>query len=163
MRVAERLEEFRKEKGLTQKELSKLSGVPLGTYVKIINGATKDPTIETARLLVTTLGKTLDELCDINKEGLSRDAIEVAGFYELAEQETKNGVRRFLGLREYREPRKPMVRMHPAAYGGGAESVDIPKESLDRLRTAMEVRTTMELLVAKEEKKRKARGKWRFR
>lgn len=59
-----KIEQFRKEKGITQKELSLLSGVPLGTLTKIITGETSDPKLETIKAITRALGCTLDELGD---------------------------------------------------------------------------------------------------
>ena len=41
--------EYKKRLGLTTEELSKRSGVPVGTLNKILSGATRDPKLETQR------------------------------------------------------------------------------------------------------------------
>ena len=43
----ERINEYKKKMGLTTEDLSRLSGVPIGTLNKILSGATKDPKLET--------------------------------------------------------------------------------------------------------------------
>lgn len=60
----EKIDMFKKERGLTNEELSKLSGVPKATIDKITSGATKDPKLETIKALVYCLGHTLDDLDD---------------------------------------------------------------------------------------------------
>lgn len=63
----EKIDVFKKERGLTNEELSKLSGVPKATIDKITSGATKDPKLETIKALVCCLGHTLDDLDDTKK------------------------------------------------------------------------------------------------
>lgn len=63
----EKIDVFKKERGLTNEELSKLSGVPKATIDKITSGATKDPKLETIKALVYCLGHTLDDLDDTKK------------------------------------------------------------------------------------------------
>lgn len=60
----EKINLFRREKGLSVEELSKLSGVPLGTLSKITAGITKNPNLETVKAIVSALGLTLDDLED---------------------------------------------------------------------------------------------------
>jgi len=62
----EKINLIRKEKGLTTKQLSERSGVPLGTLNKILSGTTKDPKLETLKAIVKVLECSLDDLNDIN-------------------------------------------------------------------------------------------------
>ncbi len=48
---------------LTQEELAKLSGMPLGTLSRIINGRT-NPTIKTLEKIANALGVTVKDLFD---------------------------------------------------------------------------------------------------
>jgi len=41
-----------------------LSGVPIGTLNKILNGTTKDPKLETLKALAKVLGCTMDDFKD---------------------------------------------------------------------------------------------------
>ena len=50
--------------GITTEELSRRSGVPLGTLNKILSGATKDPKLETLKAIARVLGCTLDDFDD---------------------------------------------------------------------------------------------------
>lgn len=55
---------LKKEKGYTTEQLSRLSGVPVGTLNKILNGATKDPKLETLKALSKVLGCSLNDFGD---------------------------------------------------------------------------------------------------
>ncbi len=56
------LKQKRLEKGLTQQELMRLSGVPQSIISDIENGATQNPRVETMRRLAAALNCTVDEL-----------------------------------------------------------------------------------------------------
>lgn len=60
----EYIKEVKKKKGLTNQELSKLSGIPVGTLNKILSGHTPDPQFETVKALCRALGISLAELDD---------------------------------------------------------------------------------------------------
>ena len=62
----EKINEYKKKLGLTTEELSKLSGVPIGTLNKILSGATKDPKLETLKSIARVLGLTLNDFDDNN-------------------------------------------------------------------------------------------------
>ena len=57
---------IKKERGITTETLSKLSGVPVGTLNKILNGETKDPKLETLKAIARVLGCTLDDFDDVH-------------------------------------------------------------------------------------------------
>lgn len=58
----EKINEMRKERGLSLDELSKKSGIPKGTLSKITAGITKNPSVETIKAIVYSMGYTLDDL-----------------------------------------------------------------------------------------------------
>ena len=60
----EKIAELKKKKGLTNEELSSLSGVPKGTVDKILSGVTKDPKLETLKAIARVLECTLDDFDD---------------------------------------------------------------------------------------------------
>jgi transcriptional regulator with XRE-family HTH domain len=60
----EKIAEYKKKLGLTTEELSKQSGVPLGTLNKILSGDTKDPKLGTLKAIAKVLGCTLDDFDD---------------------------------------------------------------------------------------------------
>ena len=57
----EKIIEYKKKLGLTTEDLSKMSGVPIGTLNKILSGATKDPKLETLKSIARVLGLTLND------------------------------------------------------------------------------------------------------
>jgi transcriptional regulator with XRE-family HTH domain len=52
---------LKKQKGLTSEELAKLSGVPIGTLNKILNGQSKNPQLETLAALARVLECSIDD------------------------------------------------------------------------------------------------------
>lgn len=60
----EKISELKKKLGLTNEELSRLSGVPKGTIDKILSGVTKDPKLETLKAIARVLGCALDDFND---------------------------------------------------------------------------------------------------
>ena len=62
----EKISIYKKRLGITTEELSNLSGIPIGTLNKILNGTTKDPKLETLKALARVFNCTLDEFDDIN-------------------------------------------------------------------------------------------------
>ena len=60
----DKIVELKKKMGLTNEELSTLSGVPKGTVDKILSGVTKDPKLETLKAIARVLGCTLDDFDD---------------------------------------------------------------------------------------------------
>lgn len=61
--------EKREEKGLSQNQLSKLSGVPQSVISDIESGKTKDPRIKTLISIANALETTVSELIDTKKAG----------------------------------------------------------------------------------------------
>lgn len=55
---------IKKEKGMTSKQLSEKSKVPIGTLNKILNGQTKNPAYETIFALAKALDCSVDMFCD---------------------------------------------------------------------------------------------------
>ena len=76
---------LKKEKGLTTEQLSKESGVPIGTLNKILNGTTKDPKLETLKALARVLGCSLDEFDDTSKSKNDKTPIQFATAKEATE------------------------------------------------------------------------------
>lgn len=58
------IRELKTRKGLTTKQLSELSSVPLGTLNKILSGTTKDPQLETLRAIANALGCRVEDFVD---------------------------------------------------------------------------------------------------
>lgn len=60
----DKINEYKKLLGITTEELSRRSGVPIGTLNKILSGATKDPKLETLKAIARVLGLTLNDFDD---------------------------------------------------------------------------------------------------
>lgn len=60
--LAKNLQNLRKEKGLTQEELAKDSGIAYATLVKLEQGLLVNPTLKTLQKLADVFKITIDEL-----------------------------------------------------------------------------------------------------
>lgn len=60
--LTENIKKYRKQLGLSQRELSKISGVPLSMITKIEQGVSTQPTIQTVAKLSKTMGIPIDKL-----------------------------------------------------------------------------------------------------
>lgn len=74
----EYIKSIKRERGLTNEMLSKLSGVPIGTLNKILSGNTPDPQFETVKSICNALGISLSDLDghegrDVNSKYTSSD------------------------------------------------------------------------------------------
>ena len=84
---------IRKAKNMTVLELSKQSGVPVGTLNKILAGTTQDPKLETLKALARVLNCKLDDFNDTKPyhqvQSLTADAMELLECYQLCDAEDK--------------------------------------------------------------------------
>lgn len=62
MPIAGNLKKYRKKKGVSQDKLSKLADITYNTIIKLESGATKNPRVETLRLIAVALGVSVDDL-----------------------------------------------------------------------------------------------------
>lgn len=62
MSIAKNLKKYRSKKGVSQDKLSKLADVTYNTIIKLESGATKNPRVETLRLIAKALGTSVDDL-----------------------------------------------------------------------------------------------------
>ncbi|MGN1134700.1 MAG: helix-turn-helix domain-containing protein [Oscillospiraceae bacterium] len=60
----ERINEYKKEKGLTNKKISELTGISVSSLDKITSGDNTNPKLETVRLICNALGCKLSDLLD---------------------------------------------------------------------------------------------------
>ena len=60
----EKISEYKRELRITTEELSKKSGIPVGTLNKILNGTTKNPRLETLKAIAKVLGLSLNDFDD---------------------------------------------------------------------------------------------------
>lgn len=66
----EYIKEIKKRQGLTNEDLSKKSGIPLGTLNKILSGHTPDPQFETVKAICKALGISLAALDDYETDSV---------------------------------------------------------------------------------------------
>ena len=71
--ICKRLRELKDAKNLTNRELSDLSGVPLGTVNHIMSHDTANPGIDTVLALCAALGTTVDTILGISSPGAAAD------------------------------------------------------------------------------------------
>ena len=76
----ERINEYKKKMGLTTEDLSRLSGVPIGTLNKILSGATKDPKLETLKSIARVLNLSLNDFDDLMAWKETEDFEQLASF-----------------------------------------------------------------------------------
>lgn len=60
----ELINKLRQEQGLKSEELAVKAGVPIGTLNKILNGQTRNPSLETVFALAHALGCSVDDFDD---------------------------------------------------------------------------------------------------
>ena len=63
-----RIKQIMKAKGIGNKALAEMSGLPLGTLNKIIYGDTKSPTLDNMQAIANALGCTLDDFVDSDQK-----------------------------------------------------------------------------------------------
>lgn len=66
--MIERIKKIKKEKGLTNKQLSELADVPYGTLNKILGSETKEPSINAIIKISIALGVSADYIINGTKE-----------------------------------------------------------------------------------------------
>lgn len=60
--LSNKIKEYRSKKGWSQKELAKRSGVPYKTLLKIEQGISKEPSIQTVYKIAITFNISIDQL-----------------------------------------------------------------------------------------------------
>lgn len=65
---AERVKLIKKQKGITNDELSAMTGIPIGTLGKLLAGVTSDPKLTAAMAIADALGTSLDFLSSGKEE-----------------------------------------------------------------------------------------------
>ena len=77
MSLGSRINDIRREKGISLDELCELSGIPKSTVSKITSGITTNPTLDTVKALARSLGCKLDDFDDPDsQQKISPDAGE---------------------------------------------------------------------------------------
>lgn len=70
----DRLNELRRQSGMSLDDIAAASGIPKSTVAKITSGNTKSPSLENVRSIVYSMGYTLDDLEE--KENLPAQSAE---------------------------------------------------------------------------------------
>ncbi|MBY9078267.1 helix-turn-helix transcriptional regulator [Paenibacillus sp. HN-1] len=91
--IADRLKSLIEEKGLTRYKLAKLTKVPYTTLIKIMDGTTKNPQIETLNAIADYFGVSVDYLTGNSVRSLIEFESEMAGL-TLDDLANKAGVRK---------------------------------------------------------------------
>lgn len=100
MSLGSKINEIRKQKGLSIDELCDLSGIPKGTLSKITAGITTSPTLDTVRAIASALECKLDDLDDNQSAKKSPDTAEAAPGEGRISMEESNRLLDALGLVE---------------------------------------------------------------
>ena len=146
----EKINQIRKELGISVEELSKKSGVPMGTLSKITAGITTNPNLSTVRAISDALGCTLDDFADkdlthtpaATDAGAGTESRLLSNFHSLNEE----GQEKLVDLSEDlvssgRYKKADTVRVFRAARSSDNTPpgyVDMPAARLQKLRDAPE-------------------------
>ena len=69
----DKLNKLKDERKLTNQQISDLSGVPLSTVTRILNGQTDNPNFQTIIDIVTAMGGSLDELTGLSNSKKTKE------------------------------------------------------------------------------------------
>ncbi|MEA5085072.1 MAG: helix-turn-helix transcriptional regulator [Lachnospiraceae bacterium] len=137
----EKINMYKKEKGITNKELSEITGIPKSTIDKITSGTNPNPQLETVKTIVYALGKTLGDLMDdepvVDLFSYSSEIQEVTDAYKKADIEHKNIVRVTLGLELIDNQPKESNPVRFVARGGHVEMSE--EEAAEMVRSSRNV------------------------
>lgn len=82
MNISERINKFMKKQGLSRYKLAKMSNVPYTTLIKVLDGTTKNPQIETLIAIAEVLKVSVDDLNspwidELIEEGLKKNGLTI--------------------------------------------------------------------------------------
>lgn len=93
MNIAERLQKLKAASGLTIKEISEKSGIPMPTVEKVLGGQTKNPSLNSVQQILYAMGYTLDDLSENKRAStISAEALKIAQKYERLNTTSKGAV-----------------------------------------------------------------------
>lgn len=81
---------LKKEKGYTTNDLSKITGIPLGTLSKLFSGIIEEPKLSSAIAIASALDTTVDKLCDLSNADYSADELDILQKYRKLDAHGKN-------------------------------------------------------------------------
>lgn len=88
MRIAEKLQKLMDSKGITKYRLAKETGVSYTGITKILSEQTKNPQIDSLKLIADYFGKPLDYFTEENENG--KESYEQKEYYELTEKDERD-------------------------------------------------------------------------
>lgn len=131
---------IKKEKGLTNAQISSMSGVTLSTLDKITSGVNKNPKFDTLQAICRVLGCTLNDFADTSQEiknapsDLSEEAKKIAKDYDRLTDHGKGAVRLIM---EYEG--KAEITATPKQPVGHPKVIPLPKVKRSHGFTEVEV------------------------
>ena len=131
---------IKKEKGLTNAQISSMSGVTLSTLDKITSGVNKNPKLDTLQAICRVLGCTLNDFADTSQEiknapsDLSEEAKKIAKDYDRLTDHGKGAVRLIM---EYEG--KAEITATPKQPVGHPKVIPLPKVKRSHGFTEVEV------------------------
>lgn len=146
--MIERIKKLKKERKLSNEELSKSSGIPIGTLAKILGSETKDPQISNIIKIAEALDISADYLIfgEI-KSSFSSDSFNLATIYENLNDEGKRRVLEYASdlseITKYKKESETKYAYRVAHTKEGKEPpsgqiIQISDDTLEKLRNAPE-------------------------
>ncbi len=146
--MIERIKKIKKEKKLSNEELSKSSGIPIGTLAKILGSETKDPQISNIIKIAEALDVSADYLIFGEvKSSFSSDSFDLVTIYENLNDEGKRRLLEYASdlseMTKYKKESKIKYAYRVAHTKEGKEPpsgeiIPISNELLEKLRNAPE-------------------------
>lgn len=132
------INKIKKEKGLTNAQISKLSGVTLSTLDKITSGVNTNPKLDTLQAICKVLGCTLNDFVDAadgmqKAPSISDEAMKIAMDYDAMDEHGRSVVSVVMNLETKRVKQESMRSMRLIARGGDLELNENKIEDLRRV------------------------------
>lgn len=131
----ERINYYKKEKGLTNKKISELTGISISSLDKITSGENTNPKLETIRLICQALGCSMNDLLDNDLqsgEELSSNEQELIKKYRALDEHGKRIVD-FVANEEYNRifPSEKSTTIYRAAKSSDNHPAEIIETTKD--------------------------------
>lgn len=72
----------KKQLGITNAQLSEITGITQSTLDKITSGKNQNPTLDTLQAIADAIGCTIDDFRDSHKDSPSKSAMRIAIIYD---------------------------------------------------------------------------------
>ncbi len=72
----------KKQLGITNAQLSEITGITQSTLDKITSGKNQNPTLDTLQAIADAIGCSIDDFRDSHKDALSDNAMRIAALYD---------------------------------------------------------------------------------